>query len=328
MDAPDGPDCWVVSDGRPGMENQCVGLAEAVALPFVVKRIRPRAPWRWLPPRVWPAPLAALGGPDRLAPPWPRLMIATGRCTVAPAAAVRSRAAGATFAVQIQNPGIAVSRFDLVVAPRHDRLTAPNVVATRGALHRVTPRRLREAAQAFAPTVARMPRPLVAVLIGGRNRVYRFGAAEARWLAGGLTALARGGAGLAVTLSRRTGGAVERVLRDALAGLPSVIWSGAGANPYYGYLGLADAVVVTCDSVSMISEAAATGKPVWVAYLPGGSAKFRAFHDNLKRDGVTRGFTGRRLESWTYRPLADTALVAAEVRRRLQLPPLSADVSG
>ena len=230
--------------------------------------------------------------------------------------------------MQLQNPGIAVSRFDMVVAPRHDRLTAPNVVATRGALHRVTPRRLREAAQAFAPTVARLPRPLVTVLIGGRNRVYRFGAAEARRLADGLAALARGGAGLAVTLSRRTDGAVERVLRDTLAGLPAVIWNGAGANPYYGYLGLADAVVVTCDSVSMVSEAAATGKPVWVAHLPGGRAKFRAFHDDLERDGVTRPFTGRPLESWTYPPFDDTAAVAAEVRRRLQLPPVSADVSG
>lgn len=301
-----------------------MGLAEAVGLPCTVKRIRPRVPWRWLPPQLWIAPLAAIGGPDRLEPPWPRLLIATGRPTVAPAAAARRRAGAGVFAVQIQNPGIRPDRFDLVVAPRHDRLNARNAVATRGALHRVTPERLREAARTFAPAVAHLPRPLVAVLVGGGNRAYRFGAAEAARLARGLAALSRSGAGLAVTPSRRTGAAAESVLRNALAGLPALVWDGVGANPYYGYLGLADAVVATSDSVSMASEAASTGKPLWIEHLPGGSDKFRAFHDALERDGVSRRFTGGPLESWTYPPLDDTSAVAAEVRRRLELPPRSA----
>ncbi|MDA0654350.1 MAG: ELM1/GtrOC1 family putative glycosyltransferase, partial [Proteobacteria bacterium] len=79
------PGCWVVSDGKPGMENQCLGLAEAVGLPITIRRIRPRAPWRWLPPLLWPAPLASLAADaDQLAPPLPRLLIASGRMSVAP----------------------------------------------------------------------------------------------------------------------------------------------------------------------------------------------------------------------------------------------------
>ena len=109
-------------------------------------------------------------------------------------------------------------------------------------------------------------------------------------------------------------------LRARLAGTAANIWDGTGANPYFGYLALADAIVVTGDSVSMVSEAASTGKPVYVFDLPGGSAKFRAFHDGLRSDGITRPFAGK-LERWTYRSLDDTAVVAAEVRRRLELRP-------
>lgn len=317
-------ECWVLSDGKPGMQNQCLGLAEAVGLPVVVKRIVVRWPWTWLLPQMWLAPLAALSAAgDRLAPPWPRLLVSTGRMSVAPAMAVRAASGGATFAVQIQDPGVPATRFDLVVAPQHDRIQGPNVMKSMGALHRVTPERLAAEAAAFAPALASLPRPLVAVLVGGNNRSYRFDAATARRLGQQLRLLAREhGAGLAVTVSRRTSAPATTALRRHLDGLPVHFWDGTGANPYFGYLGLADAVVVTCDSVSMVSEAASTGKPVYVFDLPGFSRKFHAFHDGLRTAGITRRFDGR-LDTWTYVPLRDTSVVAAEVRRRLQLPPLA-----
>ena len=313
--------CWVVTDGKPGMENQCRGLAEAVGLPTIVKRIQVLFPWRFLPPSLWIAPLAAIAASgDPLLPPWPRLLIATGRASVAPALAIQAASHGQTFAVQIQNPGTGLSRFDLVVPPRHDRLSGPNVVSTRGALHRVTAERLAAAAREFAGSVSHLPRPLVAVLIGGSNRSYRLDATAIGKLADGLRELTAEGAALLVTPSRRTGAENERILRDHLTGLPAAIWDGTGTNPYFGYLGLADVIVVTGDSVSMVSEAASTGKPVYVFELPGGSAKFRAFHQGLRDDGITRPFAGK-LDRWTYPPLDDTAVVAAEVRRRLKLPP-------
>ena len=77
-----------------------------------------------------------------------------------------------------------------------------------------------------------------------------------------------------------------------------------------------EVVFVTCDSVSMVSEACATGKPVYVHDLPGGSAKFRLFHDALRADGITRAFTGRP-QAWRYDPFDETARVAAEIHRRL-----------
>ncbi len=313
-------ECWVVTDGKPGMVSQALGLAEAVGLPIAEKRIAVRAPWRWLPAELWLRPFAALSeAGDRLAPPWPRLLIGCGRMSVPLSIAVRRASGGATFTVQLQDPKVAARHFDLVVPPRHDRYRAPNAIESRGALHRLTAERLAAEAARFRDRLAHLPRPLVAVLLGGSNAVYRFTAGDGRRLGEGLAELVeKSGAGLAITPSHRTDAAALAALEAALGDCPAEIWDGTGDNPYFGYLGLADAIVATCDSVSMVSEACATGKPVHVFHMAGGGAKFRAFHQGFERDGLTRPFEGR-LEQWHYAPLTDTADVAAEVRARLEL---------
>jgi uncharacterized protein len=220
--------------------------------------------------------------------------------------------------VQVQDPRFARREVDLMVVPAHDPARGDNVFRTLGAVHRVTPARLAEGARRFAPALAALPRPLAAVLIGGDNRVHRLTEARFSAFADQLAALARAGYGIAVTPSRRTGAAHVRLLRDRLAGLPSFIWDGNGDNPYFGLLGLADAVLVTEDSVSMVSEAAATGKPVHVVELEGGSGKFQRFHQAMREAGITRRFSGA-IESWNYTPPDDTERAAAEIHRRLAL---------
>lgn len=312
-----GPTVWVVHDGKIGMANQVIGLAEAVGFPFAEKRLEIRAPWRHLAPQLWLQPLAAPGpAGDRLQPPWPDLLIACGRLAAAPALAAKRASGGRVFWVQVQDPRFARREVDLMVVPEHDPARGENVFPTLGAVHRVTAARLAEGARRFAPQLAGLPRPLVAVLIGGDNRVYRLSESRFAALVDQLAALARAGFGIAVTPSRRTGPAAEQLLRDRLAGLPVFIWDGAGDNPYFGLLGLADAVLVTADSVSMVSEAAATGKPVHVIDLDGGSAKFARFHAAMRAAGVTRPFAGT-IEDWRYAPPDDTARAAAEIRRLL-----------
>jgi uncharacterized protein len=312
--------CWVVSDGGPGMENEARGLAEALHVPFVIKRVRPRAPWTWLPARAWPRPFASLGSDsDTLEPPWPDLVIGCGRKSVPLTLAIRKASRGRSFTVQLQHPRVPIRCFDLVVPPNHDRLNGPNVIATRGALHRVTPKLLAEGAVQFAASVAQLPRPLVAVLIGGSSAYYRLTADTMRRIADDLLALTQSaGCGLMITPSRRTGAENERILRERLKAAPAIIWDGTGDNPYFGFLALADFVLVTGDSVAMASEACSTGKPVYIIALPGSGRKFEAFHAELRAGGMTRPFAGK-LESWTYLPLDDTAMVAAEIKRRLGL---------
>ncbi|MBM3554062.1 MAG: hypothetical protein FJX47_00735 [Alphaproteobacteria bacterium] len=307
--------CWLVSDGKIGMKNEALGLAEAIPVPHVLKRVAPRPPWCWLPAWLQVAPLASLGpDSDALAPPWPDMIIACGRQSVAVTVAIK-RLNPATFTVYLQHPRVPISWFDLVVPPRHDELAGPNVIETRGAIHRVTRDKIAAGAARLAPIVAHLPRPLVAVLIGGPSREYRFDTRVAARIGDQLVKLARDhGCGLMITASRRTGAASEKILRDKLATVPSWFWDGAGDNPYFGMLGLADFIVATVDSIAMTSEACSTGKPVYSMPLEGSRPKFELFHGGLREDGLTRLFDGK-LERWTYEPLDDTGRVAAAIRR-------------
>jgi mitochondrial fission protein ELM1 len=305
------PLAWVLHDGKPGMVSQALGLAEAVGFPFIEKRLTIRFPWTYLPPQLWFFPFSAPHHRPNLAPPWPQLVIGCGRNAAMPALAIRRASGGHTVAVQIQDPG--VGEFDLSVVPEHDGLRGPRVIVTRGAVHRVTTSRLAAETRRF-PALAAMSRPILSVLIGGTNKAYRLTLRRMREIADAVGEVLRNQGGTALlTPSRRTGAAGIALLRNRLDGLPAVIWDGAGENPYFAFLALADAFLVTADSVSMISEAAATGKPVHILGLDGGNAKFVRFHAVMRAAGVTRPFTGE-IESWSYPIPDDTARAGAAVR--------------
>jgi hypothetical protein len=245
--------------------------------------------------------------------PLPDLVLGCGRAGLAVGLAAKRRGGGSVCAVQTQDPRIDPAAFDLVIPPAHDELTGPNVFSILGSPNRVTPERLAEARALWAAIFEAYPAPRAAVLIGGRSRAYSFAAADAQALAEALGRLANGGASLLVTLSRRTGEANAAVLRRALEEKPNVwIWDGTGENPYFGLLAWADAVLVTLDSANMAVEAATAGKPLYLLPLAGGNAKFRRLHAELTSRGIARPFE-RRLETWTYPPIAETDRAADRI---------------
>lgn len=300
----------VLCEGYAGLLSQGLGLAEAAGLAAATHVLASRIPWRWVPARLWPAPLAAVG----VAAPFPELVIAVGGVGAAAGAALRRRG---SRVVQVQHPRMPLERFDLIVAGVHDRISGPNVIVTRTALHRATPQRLAEAAALWAPRLAHLPRPLVAVLVGGTNGRFRLDRQVGARLGAALAAMTRADrVGIALTPSRRTSAASVAALRAALEPAGAYVWDGTGDNPYFGLLGLADAIIVTIDSVSMISEAVATARPVMLATLPGRSRRNRLFVASLEASGRVRRFAGR-VESWPVVPVDDTAEAAWEMRRRL-----------
>ncbi|ABS63924.1 protein of unknown function DUF1022 [Parvibaculum lavamentivorans DS-1] len=303
---------WVLTNGMAGFETQVIGIAEALGATPVIKRVTPGKPWRWL------APWGPAQPNPEIAPPWPDLLIASGRQSIPYARMIRRKSGGKTFTAILQDPRVAPSHFDFVWAPAHDRLEGPNVLSTVVSPHRLTRERLATEAAKFAPEVASLPRPRVAVLLGGTNSVYSLTEAVAARIGAQLAGLTEHyGAGLMVTPSRRTGEAQSRIIREALAGRPALMWDGTGDNPYFGFLGLADAVVVTCDSVNMVGEAAFTGKPVYVIELEGQSPKFRRFLDAVYATGAARPFVGQ-LERWEYEPLNATDEIARAIAARLE----------
>jgi len=313
---------WIITDGSVGMEAQGIAVAEAVGLPFKLKRVRVTGALRFLPAplqlAVPPARLlASVTANEPLTPPWPRLLISIGRRSV-PIALALKRLAGA-FALHIQNPKVPPRLFDLVAAPLHDGFTGKNVITTFGAVHSVTAERLTEAAKRFAGAVDPLPHPRVTVLLGGASQAFSFSPADAASLGTALARLAsESGGSLLVTPSRRTSPEAVAALKSAIAGVPHYLWDGTGDNPYHAFLAYADAVVVTADSVNMVTEAAGTGKPVYVQSLPGTSQRLGRFHALMREAGATRPFEGR-LESWTYTPINDTEVVAKVIRKALAL---------
>jgi mitochondrial fission protein ELM1 len=315
------PLCWCLTDGRPGMENQAVGLAEAMGLAPVTKRVLLKTPWRILSPHITAFKRYAMSEKgDLIRPPWPQILIATGRPSILPSLYVKGQSGGRTFTVQLQDPVSLRHRFDRIVVPAHDGLSGSNVIAMDGALHRITPQRLAAETPRWAERFSQIPRPRVAVLLGGSNSRYRLGRIEVQELAQQLKAISAQGQGLLITGSRRTGAANIEALRQGLAGCPAFISDGSGDNPYFGILGHADAFVVTCDSVNMISEACSTGRPVHVAILPSQGRrrsatrdKFSRFHRSLEQSGRIRLFKGR-IESWTYEPLREMDRIARLVQ--------------
>ena len=244
-------------------------------------------------------------------------MISAGRKSVPVALAIKKKSGGATFAVHLLNPYVSPERFDLVATPRHDGLEGDNVIVTEGALNRITKARLDEALDRHGARLAALPRPRLAVLLGGTSKHFRFTERAAGELALLLRAVVtETGGSLMITASRRTGAGVVARLRAGLEGVPMEIWEGEGENPYFAYLAVADAILVTNDSVSMACEAATTGKPLYVFDLEGRAKKFDAFHENLRARGISRPFNGI-LEKWIYEPLEDTGRVAEGVRARM-----------
>ncbi len=309
---------WAVSDGRTGIENQALGLAEAIGrrtpIKLTVKRIALRTPWSWLPPGFVPAPRHALSvGSDPIEPPWPEIFIGCGRASVPFALGMRSWSAHKTFVVQLQDPRVNPREFDVVVPPIHDGLEGQNVLAIVGACHRVTPEKIDEAVLDFPTPLEDLPSPRVAVLIGGKSRRADISAKRAREIADTLVAVQRQTGGtLMATLSRRTGKAARLQFQTWLAPHCAVFYEGEGPNPYFPMLGAADHIFVTADSVNMATEAAATAKPVHVLDVDGRPGKLARFHQSLARRGCSRRWAGR-LESWNYPPLLETDRVAAAV---------------
>ncbi|MCE2563887.1 mitochondrial fission ELM1 family protein [Komagataeibacter sp. FNDCF1] len=310
----------VIAADLAGMRSQTFGLARRAGLEPQLHALAPRGLWRHVPTAWWPMPLRAvqpLGlGADYLEHP----VISIGGSGGAVGAALRRKGA---CVIQVQNPRLPPSRFDLVIANRHDRITGPNVILTRTALHGVTPDLLARARVEWASRLSRLPRPLVAVLVGGGNGRFRLGRTEGAVLGGQLaTMMRREHVGIALTPSRRTAPEVCRELHHALAGPDAWIWEQSGSNPYLGLLACADAIVVTMDSVSMISEAVATSAPVMVAALPGRSRRIGQFLHELTQAGRIRPFAGR-LEIWPVTPLDDTIMAAEAVRHHLGLAAVS-----
>jgi uncharacterized protein len=262
----------IITDDKAGNINPALGLAEAIAQKSGAKinrlTVKPR-PWiKWLPKQIY---LRWCGDPERASrfyygenifadyqeKNFPDLIIGHGNSSIIGCALFKQKKDSEhrhALTAQILSPRIDTKHFDCVIAPSHDRLQGENVITITGSLSRIRRDILRGAGQNAPEGMTKLKSPVIAVLIGGTSKRMRFNQADALKMAIDLkTFSVRNEVSLAISVSRRTGEKIVRTLKQVLVGERIYYWDGQGENPYYAMIAGSEAVIVTSDSVNMIS---------------------------------------------------------------------------
>lgn len=324
--------CWQLSDASTGNIRQCEALIHYLRqqreLSVSAYQLTLRQPWDALAPHLTWGLAFGLSGDLAAAiegPP-PDLVVACGRRAALPARCIKARHGPAVRVVQILDPRIPARHFDRIICPEHDGRQGQGVINTLGSLHAIDAQTLSEAHDRWADRLSIEQAPSVAVLIGGDNRAYRLDRAYlmqmkrcADQLLGRDRQADRGR--LLVSASRRSSPALLPILREVF-GSDALHASDLDDNPYLGFLATADALVVSADSVNMISEALGTGKPVFSTPPVSDSNKFDRFHQRLNDRGYLLPFTAAvsldRLQH-SYPALRETEQIAARLIDELGL---------
>lgn len=260
------PRIWVLTDDRTGHNAQSMGLAEALGLPYETKPLQYR-PLAHLPSGWFTHNLHSLRTESQalIAPPWPDMVIACGRRLV-PVMRHIHHHSPSSWLIQSMWPG-RMEPFNRIIVPEHDLVPDdPRILRTYGAFHSLTQSAIEQAANQLRAQTHHLRHPIVGMLIGGTTKQGNMSHAESAALADLAELLVGPEGSLAITTSRRTPRYVASIIEDRLT-CPHWLYryGSAAPNPYLGILGLADALIVTGDSISMLSEACFTGKPVFIA---------------------------------------------------------------
>ena len=263
------PIVWTLLGQKAGDNNQILALAEALGWGWIEKNMQYIA-LELIPNRLLKVTLLGLrrAQSDELGPPWPDLVISAGRRNEPVARWIRKQSRRQCRLVHIGRPWSRPKHFDLIVTtPQYDLPKTPNVLYNELPLHRIDQQKLAVAAQQWRPELAHLPQPWLAVLVGGNSSSSQFTTAGIRYLAKAANAIAvsKHGALLVTTSARSPKGALEVMKKEIK--VPAVFFDYndmRSANPYFGFLALADSFIVTAESISMLTESCATGKPVYL----------------------------------------------------------------
>ena len=307
--------CYVISDGRRGIENQALGLAEAAdkfhPLDIITYKIENGAAFKAASPTLQFAMKSRLSDYGLQGPP-AQIAIGCGRQAIAPLLALKKHTPE-TFTVYVQDPRMDTDRFDLVIAPEHDNLSGPNVETILGSPNRVTKAEIAGQTLEFKKALKKLPMPRAAMLIGGTSKTHSLGKTEHAAHIKAAQDLLNKGYSLLITTSRRT---PDWAIDDykLLDTDHDNVWGyfGDGPNPYFAFLGGAEIILVTEDSTNMLTEAASSGKTVFTLPMKGKPGKFEQLYEGLKERCHIRPYDGN-LKADIYPPLKETERMAQQL---------------
>ena len=304
----------LLTQGMHGMVSQAEGLVRALGLTYKHQSIRLKPFWNLLPPKL--TPISENLVKEKFVCD-SKVIISCGRKSVIPSIALKKRLGKEIFTIHIQDPKVSFNYFDLVISPEHDNIKGNNVLTTKGAIHYLTKKEIRDNSDYL--DVRKDKRKLVAFIIGGPNKYYNFNDQTIHQLFTKIkTLFTPDKYKMIIIPSYRT---PEKIIKKAYDtfNFNHLVVKTVDKKAYLSALALADISVVTCDSTSMISEAAITGKPVYIAMMRPNknNRRFKKFYSLLTDLGITRELQNS-VEEWSYESLNEVNRIAPIIKSRMK----------
>jgi len=305
----------LLTQGMHGMVSQVEGLAKALGLSYKHQKIELKSFWNLIPPKI--SPISENLVKNKFVCDC-KIIISCGRKSVIPSIALKKRLGNQIFNIHIQDPKVSFEHFDLIVSPEHDRLRGENIINTTGAIHYLTKKEINDNSK-YLGIEKDKRKELVAFIIGGPNKYYNYSEKQIHELFNKVkTLFTPDKFKIIVIPSYRT---PENILKIAFNtfSINHHVEKNIDKKAYLSALAISNYIVVTCDSTSMISEAAMTGKPVYIAMMKSfkPTGRFKKFYSQLKDLGITRELEDR-IESWSYNSLNEVNRIAPIVKAKMK----------
>ena len=306
----------LLTQGMHGMISQVEGLAKALDIDFIHHKVETNNIWKIVPPRFSPISQRVYKKIDQVDF---NVIISCGRKSVIPSIHLKNISNKKIFTIHIQDPKVDYKHFDYIVAPEHDAIEGENVINTKGAIHYLTEQEIFENKEYLNSFIKKDSRKVWTLIMGGPTKYYDYSSKNIKDIFSMFTnLLEKHDFQLVVIPSMRTPLNTINYAKEFFGENHTIIMN-VDKKAYLSALAISEKIVVTCDSSSMISEAALTGKPVYVANIPPkkNDKRFQRFRNLFRELNITRNL-GEEIENWNYEKLDETNRVAKIIKHKIQ----------
>ena len=307
----------LLTEGMHGMISQVEGMAKALKAEYRHKIVKLSFPWNLIPPKFSPISSIILKNRNYITEEEiPDLVISCGRKSVLPSILLKSKNPK-IFTIHIQDPKVSLKNFDVIIAPEHDNLNGENVFSSKGAIHYITEMEIEKAKPYLANKIK--SNKIVSLILGGPNKYYKFDKDQLTKIFNTIKSdfISKDYKIIVIPSMRTPKESIDLAIKEF--GEYGYVVNKVDKQAYLSAYALADYIVVTCDSTSMISEAATSGKPIFVAHMKAkrNNYRFKRFFDLFKKMGITRDL-GEKIEIWSYDKYNEAQRIALELKNKIE----------
>ena len=307
----------LLTEGMHGMISQVEGMAKALNAQYSHKIVRLKFPWNLVPPKFMPISDIILKDKLYLTKnESPDLIISCGRKSVVPSIFLKKKNPS-IFNIHIQNPKVNFNNFDAIVAPEHDNLNGRNIFKSKGAIHYITESEIDKAKPYLMDKIKN--KKIISLILGGPNKYYSFNQNQLLQIFNYIKSnfISKGYVAIVIPSMRTPKSIIDLAIKEF--GFNNYVVSSVDKQAYLSAFALSTYLIVTCDSISMISEAAVSGKPIFVAHMKPkkDNYRFKKFFQLFRDLGIIKDL-GEKVELWSYKKLNEAERIASIVSKKFE----------